>query len=377
MAAPPSPAARLRRTWRYARHWSAGGPPVDEGELPVDRGDRTVPASVFRTGRSDAPLRAWIVLHGITRPGRVHPSLLRFARSLARTGAVVVVPEVPEWIDLDLAPGRTLPTVAGTLDVVERDLGVPGARTGLMGFSFGAPQALVTAGDPALAGRLGGVAGFGGYCDLERTFRFLFSGVHEWDGVTRRRRPDPYGRWIVAANFLARVEGYEHAEPVADALRSLARAAGEIQVPSWDPVHDPVKVRLRETLDNDDHRALFDRFAPPADRDPAFDDDEAREWAARLAEAGRRTQPLADPLEHIGRLPDEVHLLHGRGDDLIPFTETLRLARGLEARQGRPLHTAVTGLFAHSAADRRRHPLRTAGEAFRFAHTLSRVLGAV
>ncbi|MEK9505054.1 hypothetical protein [Gaopeijia maritima] len=388
----PTP-LRLQRTWRYLNAWRAGGPPVAERELEVDRGDRSVPATLFLPRRDPQPSVRWVVLHGITRPGRLHPSLLRFARSLAATGASVLVPEVPEWIGLDLAPGRTAPTVRAALRALDEHTGpsddtapfertappaldTPGGthtRTGLMGFSFGAPQALITAGRPHLADRFHSVAGFGGYFDLERTFRYLLSGHHEWAGRTEARRPDPYGRWIVAANFLTGVAGYESAGSVAQALRALAREAGDRQLPSIDPAFDPVKTRLEAGLEAGD-RALFRRFAPPAADDPAFDDTEAREWAARLAAAGRAAEPLADPGAHLGAPRAEVHLLHGRGDDLIPYTETLRLGEALRERGQPPDQLAITGLFAHSAADHRWHPLRAVGEAARFAGALSRVL---
>lgn len=370
----PTP-LRLQRTWRYLRAWRAGGPPAAERDVVVDRGDRSVPATLFLPRRGPESSVRWVVLHGITRPGRRHPSLLRFARSLAATGAAVLVPEVPEWIDLDLAPGRTAPTVRAALQSLDELSGQdPGTtRTGLMGFSFGAPQALITAGRPDLAHRFHSVAGFGGYFDLERTFRYLLSGHHEWAGRTEARRPDPYGRWIVAANFLTGVAGYENAGSVAQALRALAREAGDRHLPSIDPAFDPVKTRLEDGLEAGD-RALFRRFAPPAADDPAFDDTEAREWAARLAAAGRAAEPLADPGAHLGAPRAEVHLLHGRGDDLIPYTETLRLGEALRERRQPPDQLAITGLFAHSAADHRRHPLRAVGEAARFAGALSRVL---
>jgi hypothetical protein len=346
--------------------------------LDFDRGDRSLPASVFAPPGDAPSTHAWIILHGITRPGRAHPTLLRFARAVAASGAVAVVPEVPEWIELSLAPEQTLPTTLGSLALVEDQLGIPAARTGLMGFSFGAPQGLVAAGDPRLVDRLAGVASFGGYCDLERAVRFLFTGLHEWNGSSARRRPDPYGRWIVAANFLLEVPGYSGAEPVRDALLDLAKEAGQQQIPAWDPVFDPLKARIKASLGSEE-ADLFERFAPDSSVSMAsLDQEESERWAEQLTEAGRRVAPLTDPLPGLGRTPDNVQLLHGRGDDLIPFTETLRwssvLAESRRSHGQAAPRTTITGLFAHAGEEKGMHPLRTARETVRFLRALSRVL---
>ena len=372
MIRPPA----LLRTFRFVRQWGRAGDPVRESEVTVARGDRSVPASLFLP-RGREPETAWVVLHGITRPGRAHPSLLRFARALAESGSAVLVPEVPEWIELELAPSRTLPTVVGALDVLDHRLGFGGSRTGLMGFSFGAPQAVAAAADPTLSGRLGIVAGFGGYGDLERTFRFLFTGAHAWNGETHRRRPDPYGRWIALANFLRYVPGWEDAEQLCEALRELTRITGERQVPAWDPVHDEIKDELAATLTGRD-RDFFAQVAPPARDDPLMDDEDGARWATQLAAAAVRVEPLADPWPELPPPPVPVHLLHGRSDDLIPYTETLGLAKRL-ARQwpdARP-HVTVTGRFAHAGEAGRSHPIRDAIQSLEFARLLSRILGEI
>ena len=363
------------------RQWGREGWAGREWELEFDRGDRRLPASIFAPAGEGLPDHAWLVLHGITRPGRAHPSLLRFARAVASSGALVVVPEVPEWIELSLAPEKTLPTALASLTLLEDELGISAARTGLMGFSFGAPQGLVAASDPQLVDRIAGVAGFGGYCDLERAVRFLFTGVHEWQGSSALRRPDPYGRWIVAANFLLDVPGYSGAEAVRDALLELAQEVGEQQIPAWDPVFDPIKDRVRARLGPDEAH-LFDRFAPHSSVSltslETRDQDEAELWAQRLTEAGRRVTPLIDPLRGLGRTPEHVELLHGLGDDLIPYTETLRWGERLTATRlhhGQPPpRTTITPLFAHSREEPKLNPVRMARETVRFVTALSRIL---
>src|SRR5688572_21152654 len=202
-------------TIRSARSWITGRATVRERAVQILRDERSAPALLITPPEARTPRPVWILLHGVTRPGIEHPQLLRIARALAAGGAVVLVPEVPEWKELRLAPGATLPTVATSIEALR---GVPEAAQppyGLMGFSFGGPQALIAASHESVAQDIGCVVSFGGYCDLERTLRFHFTGEHEWRGrLERVESPDPYGRWVVGANYLTSSPGFEDATAV-------------------------------------------------------------------------------------------------------------------------------------------------------------------
>ena len=332
---------------RYARSWLTGNADVVASEVELDRGDRTVPATVILPARHRGSLPGWVLLHGATVPGREHAQLVRFARSMAHSGAAVIIPEVPEWRTLALAPGLTLPTVRAAVPALRARPEVAARPVGVVGFSFGAPHAVVAAGDPALASELAGVVAFGGYCDLPRTLRFLFLGEHEWNGERFTASPDPYGRWIVGGNYLHQTPGYEDAADVAEALRELAARAGASGLPAGDRGHDAVKDELARRVDPR-RRALFAAFAPPAGTLP--DRAQAERLVADMAAAIRRVDPPMDPAEGLRRVALPVHLVHGHGDTLIPYTESLRMAEQLEASPR--VRVTVTARFAHSREQR-------------------------
>lgn len=338
-------------TLRFARGWLR--PPSDLRSrslmVPVGGEEDAVPATLMeRSGpesrnEGDLPV-GWVVLHGITRPGRHHTGLLRFARSLASTGARVLIPEISEWTRMDLAPRRAQTVIRSSVDfLASAPESAPGG-VGLVGFSFGAPQALYTAADPGFATRIRGVVGWGGYADLSRTVRFQLTGEFEWEGRSYHLVPDPYGRWVVGANILPLVPGFEETTPVSDALRALATEAGDRQVPAADPSFDSVITQMRVGLPRR-VRPLFDLFAPPSGRRPP--DDEANRLVELMAPAARRELPLVDPLRMIEAVRVPVRLLHSRSDQLIPFTETLAMGQIL-SRRAQDLEVSVTGLFGHS-----------------------------
>jgi len=357
---------------RYSWNWAREGNRVVESEIQVDRGEGRISASLILPRRRSGPLPGWVVLHGITVPGRRHPGLLRFARALASTPAAVLIPEIPEWKRLELAPGKAVPTIRAAILALDARAETAPGRTGLVGFSFGAPQALVASTAPELQGHLAAVVAFGGYCDLQRTMEFQFTGEHEWQGVREKLRPDPYGRWVVGANYLTALPGMEEASDVAQALRKLAAAAGEHRIASWDPALDPVKEALRAEV-APRRREIFDLFAPPSHREP--DPERALQMAQELCREASARDPLLDPRPGLAKVPVPVHLLHGHADPLIPYTEVYRLQEALPD----PLHvrTTVTGLFAHSEESRVLSLLHGAQEGVRFLGALRAILASV
>ena len=334
----------LLRTVRYTRSWT-GGLPVTAVDTEVERDGARLPATLFLPAGGDGPWPGWVVLGGVTRMGRRHPQLVRFTRALAASGAAVVVPEVPEWRDLRLVPTVAAPTIRAGIEALRTRRDVRPGKVGVVGLSFGAPQVALATTVDGVAQHVAGTALFGGYCDLELTLRCMISGVHEWRGERHRLVPDPYGRWVVASNFLTDVEGYEDAGDVAAALRALALAATERRVPAWSPEHDALKDALRPSIAAC-RRGLFDFFAPRTDApQPCCEEGDA--WAALLAGACRRAEPLLEPSRRLGCVRVPTRLIHGRNDRLIPYTESLRFKEGLD--DAVEADVTITGLFAHSA----------------------------
>jgi pimeloyl-ACP methyl ester carboxylesterase len=318
---------------------------VEAKELEIVRDGERVPATLVLPRRRQGRLPAWVALGGVSRMGRFHPQLVRFANALATTGAAVLVPEVPEWRRLRVTPRVTAPTIRGCLDALrDRSEARPG-KIGLVGFSFGAPQVAIAASREDLAEHVAGIVLFGGYCSLESTVTCQLTGHHEWMGERHQLSPDPYGRWVVASNHLTDVPGYEDATDVAMALHHLAAAASDQRISAWMPHHDAMIEGLRSSLPKC-RRPLFDCFATPTHAPrPAVEgcDDLAR----RLAAACRRVEPLLEPQHALADVAVPTRLIHGRGDRLIPFTEGYRMMARLPHGMGHDL--TVTSLFAHSA----------------------------
>lgn len=362
-----------RRTARFLRAYLRGGAgPVREEEtyLQVD-GERRE-ATLYLPHRP-RPAPGWVVLHGLTVPGRRHKAMTRFVRSLTASGAAVLVPDVPAWreLRLDLDAARKS-IVAGAHYLAQRPEVRPGG-VGAVGFSFGATHALMAAADPAVQRDLRAVVSFGGYCDVRRMVRCTFTGEHDWNGEGHAVDPDPYGRWILAANFLTHVPGLEGMEDVRAGAHELALEAGRRGVMAWDAEYDALKREIRGRL-SPAGAEVWDLLAPPTGTVPA-DLEAARELADAMGAAMLERFPGLDPQPVLPALRGRIILSHGRADRLIPYTETLRLQKLLPSAVSPSV--TITGLFAHSAHAGWMHPLARVRETAQFIRLMNDALAAV
>jgi pimeloyl-ACP methyl ester carboxylesterase len=334
----------------------------------MEVGGEEVQATLLRPAGSVAH-PAWIVLHGLTVPGRFHPVLQRFAQALASTGAAVLLPDVPAWRRLLLAPEATEATIRASIALLRERSDVRAERVNLVGFSFGATQGLVSATRPGIRDTVRAVVSFGGYCDLRRTIVCMMTGEHEWEGVWRRFDPDPYGRWIVAGNYLTAVPELAGMDAVAESALELAREAGRLGAYAAEPVYDPIKAELRERLPAE-QREIWDLIAAPCGVRPPLE--EARALANRIVDFALDANPGLDPRPALPHLDQRILLAHGFDDRLIPFTETLRLLSHIPARTRAVAR--ITRLFAHSREAEPLGLLEYPREALRYYDLLRRAL---
>ncbi len=333
----------MLKTLRFLHAYSRfpAGPVVEE-EVDIPQAGGCIPATYLRP-RLRGPLPGWIVLHGITVPGRNHPLMRRIVHALAATGAAVVIPEIEPWrrLRLDIPAGNR--AIQATVDWMEKqdDIAMPAT---LLGFSFGATQALTASTLPGVSQGVGRVVAFGGYCDFASTLRFMMTGLREGPDGGPRVAPDPYGRWIAAANYLLDIPGFEDMTEVTDSVRLLAIRSGEVGVFAGDPIYDPLKAKLRAALPGE-QLEVWDLIANPSNVQPPLEP--ALLLAERLAAAAQRRHPELDPRPLLARVERKVILAHGFDDRLIPCTEMERLREALPPAASPDL--SITRLFSHSA----------------------------
>jgi fermentation-respiration switch protein FrsA (DUF1100 family) len=267
------------------------------------RGDLYVPALGVRA--------AMVLVPGLAAAGNDDPRLVALARTLARVGFLVLIPEIPGFraYRVSIEDVEVLVAAVQTLEVVPEMR--PGVAIGIGAFSFAVGPALIAALDARVAKRIEFVVAVGGYYDLRRLIAYYTTGAHRGDAETVT--PYDKGKWIFALGVSEKLP--DSADRVA--IRAVARRAifasvEDANVPPPSGL-SPGGAALLELLTN-----------TTPERVPVL--------LARLPPALRAEISALDPAEQpMHDLHARLLLLHGRRDNIIPYTESVALAESVPA----------------------------------------------
>lgn len=310
-----------------------------------------VPGRVARTSRAvpgvertylyapthRAPAGAYLLAHGLHFLGPDDPRLDRFCRVLAASGLLVLAPFLPEFLGLRIGP-RAADHLAAAWDELE-----PLARShalpppAVLSISFGSTPAITLAARTSHRDRLGALVLFGGFADFGATVRFAITGETEHDGARLRLVRDPLNSPAVFINLLPHLDARgDPAALEAAWLTMVRRTWGRMELKA-EGARDPFAHAIAETLPAR-QRELF--LIGCGLRPGAGDVLEAG-----LAAAGDRFD-FFDPRPHLARVRAPISILHGRGDDVIPWFEAEKLRQALAPAHPHRVH--VTGMASHT-----------------------------
>jgi fermentation-respiration switch protein FrsA (DUF1100 family) len=267
--------------------------------------------------------RAGIVLvPGVVAEGGRDPRLVAVARTLARLRFAVLVPDMPEVRRYRLRATDADEVAAAFAWLANRPELAPQGAAGIAGFSYGAGPVLLAAMQPDIREQVRFVLSVGGYYSLQNVIAYLTTGypattlspMAETIADTRPGPPHPYGIAVFIRSNLDLLErsvdrGF---------LRSYADYLIDEGVAEEEPLVGtlaPDASAFYELLNNHDPRrvpALIERLPE------------------RIRVQLRGIDPSARDLAHLRA---QVILLHGRGDNLVPYTESITLANALPEGQ--------------------------------------------
>ncbi len=279
---------------------------------PPARYEVTYPFQEAR-GRGDLyrPARqaqaALLLVPGVAEAGKDDPRLVAFATTLARAGFAVLVPDLPNLRRLQVSAADAEELAAAFAWLVSDPELAPEGRAGMAAFSYATGPVLLAALDDQIRTKVQFILAVGGYYDLPRVLTFFTTGYFLHDGQWHYLRPNDYGKWVFVAGNVHRLKSPEDRRIFRDlAERKLADPSA--------PVED-----LTESL-GEEGRALM-----------AFLDNDnpqrAEELLADLPEALiREVAALNLANKDLTNLYARLILIHGLGDPLIPYVESVDLA---------------------------------------------------
>ena len=193
---------------------------------------------------------------------------------------------------------------------------------GLVAISYAAGPALIAAARPGLRDKLRFVLAIGGYHDIARVVTYFTTGFYRVGGHWRHGEPNAYGKWVFVKSNAGRLTARgDRALLAAIAEARLVDPEAEIETRGLGP--EGLAVMALVTNRDRERVAALIAALPAAIRD---------DMAA--------LDPAAADLE---AMPARLLLIHGRDDPVVPYSESLDLARRLGA--ARVSLTLVDGLW--------------------------------
>lgn len=261
--------------------------------------------------------RAGIVLiPGVVAAGKDDSRLVVLATTLARLQFSVLIPEIKGLRRFHTRASDVRDMADAFRYLISQQELVPEGRAGFAGFSYGAGVVLLAALEPDIREQVQFVMGFGGYHDIRGIVTYFTTGYYrkELEGKWLYRYPDPYLKWVFT---LSNADLLERAED-RSSLRDLAS--------NFDLVSD---IDIDNTLTNfaPDAKALFELLV---NENP----EKVSGLIDRLSPKMLNELHGINPSAHdLSKIHANVILLHGRGDTMIPYTESVALAKVLPTEQ--------------------------------------------
>jgi pimeloyl-ACP methyl ester carboxylesterase len=256
----------------------------------------------------EGPWPAVLFVNGATPDGRRNPQVRRLADGLARTGHIVIVPDLPGLAEGEIS-GRTLDAVLAAARATSGHPDAEAGRAALVGVSVGASLALVAAAEGPLAQRVTVVSGVAPYADLETVLSVATTGTYRSKGRLRAFEPEPFVRAVVARSLVAALPPGPDRTALGVAVDRVAGGGG------LSPVDLAGLVAL-----GPDGRAVA---ALLLNRDPERFD----ALYAALPPGVRTNLERLSPIEEAAALEAPVELASAPRDKYFPLEESRRLAR--------------------------------------------------
>ena len=324
---------------------SRGMHPVKIQDSDFENGAQKLPTRLYLP--KDIPYApAIVVVHGVHRLGYNEPRLIRFAKAMAGAGLIVSTPNLPEIAGYEIKPVSIDEIAAAADDLAQR---LHTACVGVLGLSFSGGLALQAASDPATSRHICYVVAVGAHDDMARVMEFYATDQAEYpDGTVVPMAAHEYG---VLVAIYAHPEDYFSPADVPLA-RNAIRAQLFEEVPKAKEIASHMSPAGKATM-----QSLF-----------ASDLSEVKKLLLVNLEKHKDEMEAVSPAAQIYRIHLPVLLLHGAGDNVVPPSETMWLAKDLPVRDLRAV--LISPAISHVEVGKG----ATLADKFRLVHFIEEML---
>ena len=296
----------------------AGAKPIKE-EVTFSANGEQVTADLYRP-EDDARHGALLVVIGAAPRALEDERVVRLAKSAARAGLVVMIPELEHLLADEMVP-EEIEEVVAAFQYLRAQPFVEPERTGIVGFSVGAGIGLVAASDPRIRDDVALFGSFGGYYDLYDVITAATTKTITNDGHQSRWEPDDKTLRVLRRSLIYYVDDRRDQDVLT-----------RIFLEDDDSARQELDGLSRQS------QAIFDILD---NRDPA----RSAQLFAALPSDDQATLRRLSPSAALDGLRAELIVMHDRHDRYIPYVESRRLAEA--ARSGNEVHYAEMDIFRH------------------------------
>ena len=254
-----------------------------------------------------------LLVPGIAPAGKNDSRLVALARTLARSGFTVLVPDIPGFRSFRLS-AADVRRIADAYDYFSKRPDQTDSGTGICAISFAVGPAVLAALQPDTRDRVSFIIGVGGYQDLAEVVTFTTTGYFREPGARRWERlsPSVYGQALLALSNAPLLPEASDRRALSDYARDLLQWRHEAAGLTGRMLHlQPGGEALLALITN---------------KNP----ERAGVLMSRLPEPVRLQMTALNPAAHdLSGLKARLLLLHGRGDNVIPYTQSLSLAKAV------------------------------------------------
>lgn len=246
-----------------------------------------------------------VLIPGMVKKGKDDHRLVALANTLARLRFAVLVPEVAGLRHL-YTRASNVRTMADAFRYLDEHPELPAnIRTGFGGFSYGVGIVLLASLQPDIRDKVDYVLGFGGYYDMANIVTYFTTGFYqdEKTGKLVYRRPHYYLKQVFTISNSALLKSDADRERV----RALVENDDEDLYQQLDKLA-PDAHALYNLITNENPqrvRSLIDKLSLPIKKE---------------------LQGINPANQDLSKIKAQVILLHGRGDTMIPYTESIAIA---------------------------------------------------
>jgi pimeloyl-ACP methyl ester carboxylesterase len=253
-----------------------------------------------------------VLIPGVVEDGKDDLRLVTLANALARLRFAVLVPEIAGLRRFHTRASHVRVMADAFRYLVAQPELAPQGRAGFGGFSYGVGIVLLASLEPDIREKVHYLLGFGGYHDITNVVTYFTTGYYreERTGTLKYHRPHYYLKEVFT------ISNSDLLERTAD--RARVRALLEN---SSDDI-DQVLAKLAP-----DARALYELVA---NEDPQRVATLIDKLSPRIRNELQGINPANRDLSQIKA---QLILLHGRGDTMIPYTESIAIAQALPKDQ--------------------------------------------